>query len=182
MKNNVSVEDAKVMLGGTKNLDSHEKNIVYLWCYPRELPEYGLPNRIQSYIRKVGLAWNPVNLDLGFVAHLIEAERTSVYGKFMRHLMYSFTVNPSLISPVLGDSIDQCPICGENVYETNAWDKLSELSQEDRELSKGLAFSSKKSSSCLCLRCLSHLNEAYNILEGNIKSNYLVNSWNLYKK
>jgi hypothetical protein len=144
-------------------LSSFEKNFVWNYLFPEPLLDRELPSVIQNAI--------PGNIDLlmpndNFVMILIRALRTPQYSKFMKHLLHSFIVDPSLVYPVDGEQTQICPICGKTVYNHKIWKRICDQTPNNPESSRQehLSFSSKQSDLCLDLDCLVQLNELNNVM------------------
>ena len=132
-------------------LDKIEKNIVYTYCFPRPLEDYGLPIRIQEH------RWNkvsPANGDESEVARILEATQTEQYGRFMKHIMHAFK-DPSKVHPVAGSGRDSCCICGKELlgYDIAKGDIHS------------MCYGSEDSSSIICIDCLERLINSVEIIE-----------------
>jgi len=136
-------------------LTSDEKNVVYFYCFPRPLADYGLPPRIQEYRRPRGVGSNGDECEVAFV---LEACKTEQYGRFMKHLMHAFG-NPENVHPVAGTEIDTCCICGKDMLEFDIY------TAQGRNDPHALSYGSSDSSSNICLDCLGRLIEAMEIIE-----------------
>ncbi len=166
----VSETSALDLLKGCKDLNSEEKNIIYLYCYPRNLGDRELPKRYSSFLSNHPdlMPLVPSNLK---AALLIEAFKTEQYGMFMKHLFIAFG-NPENILPISGSELVECPICGKRIAEMDKWREVE--SQDPQQ--NFLAFGSKESSQVLCKDCILHLAIASNILS-TIEPDYL-RKWN----
>lgn len=158
--NKISDSEAKKLLADNKTLDSNTKNLIYMYCYPRQLKDYGLPERIQQYRKSClsgesGKKGDPVETIL-----LVEACQTEQYGRFMKHLMHAFG-NSDNVSPIAGSDSDHCCLCGKEVFGIDKW-KL-DYSATDPEKHK-MSFGSSESSSIICIDCLAHLIESMEII------------------
>lgn len=165
----------------TSSLSIPEKNLVYLYLYPRPLLDRELPGRIQENRvreqREVG--W--LEPEISEVALLIEAYRTQQYRRFIKHLLHTFTGEEAAknISPILGYAQDTCGLCGKRLFEWGAWesevDKFKNTpSFPERERKEYLSFGGKGSNISLCLDCIVQLQEVNRILE-TIEPGYLRN-------
>ena len=148
-------------LQGT-TLSPVEKNVVYFYCFPRPLADYGLPPRIQEYRATHGIGDRGDSSEVIFLA---EACQTEQYGRFMKHLMHAFG-NPENVHPISGTDTDTCCICGKSTVEY------------DEYLAKGLnspevlSYGSSDSSSTICIDCLSRLIETMELVE-NLDPSFL---------
>lgn len=159
------------LLKSDQNLSKDEKNIIYCYCYPRQLLDMELPIRVQNYRTKCNIPSSGLlQPHIGEATLIVEAFRTEQYGKFIRHLIHSFA-DPSKVSPIAGTEKLNCCICGKVVYENEEWTKLvgENREKDDRQY---LAFGSTDSSVVLCKNCLVQLITATKILE-NIDPDYL---------
>ena len=90
------------VLKQSTTLDQNEKNLVYVYCFPRPLPDYGLPDRVQDFRIKAGIGENGDDRE---IALLLEACQTEQYGRFMKHIMHAFE-NPENVHPIEGTGTD----------------------------------------------------------------------------
>lgn len=172
LSNNISQEDAVLILQKSEKLSSPEKLLVYSYCYPRHIGDYELPQHIQDYRKKQGnsgIGWLTENH--GEACILVEAYRSLQYGRFMRHLMHAF-LNPDLLSSCSGLGDTQCPICGKTLYYHESWENLG-YDTEQQEL----AIMSAESSVCLCKDCLTQLILAHNLITCFEGEDFLVPAW-----
>ena len=151
--NKIDAKEAINVLSQSR-LDQSEKNLVYCYCYPRPLPDYGLPDRIQEYRASHMIGENGNDSEVAF---LLEACQTEQYGRFMKHIMHAFG-DASNVHPVQGYTIegketDTCCICGKELHEHASW-SLNFPSDTDRHF---LCFGSTDSSSVICIDCLIRL-------------------------
>ena len=136
------------------SLTSTEKNVVYFYCFPRPLEDYGLPPRIQNHRLSTGAIYG----DESEIALIVEACRTEQYGRFMKHLMHAFG-NPENIHPVAGNETDTCCICGR---------ELRQISPTDTGVvgnRHSFSYGSVDSTSNICLDCLGRLIEVMELME-----------------
>lgn len=155
-------------------LSVEEKNLIYLYLFPRPLLDRQLPERIIAY-RKNKNPQGSLQSDLGEIGLLVEAYRTEQYKRFMKHLFHSFT-DPEQLFPIAGLGQCECAICGKNMYEEGAWSDLCsrfEYNQLEKEKKEYLAFGSKNSGINLCLDCIIQLKETSILLE-EIEPGYLL--------
>ena len=137
-------------------LNSDEKNVVYFYCFPRPLADYGLPPRIQDYRTKHGVSSLGNECEIAF---LVEACQTEQYGRFMKHLMHAFG-DPENVHPVSGGAeADICCICGKELR------KISPVEIGVIGDSHSLSYGSVDSTSNICIDCLGRLIETMEIME-----------------
>ncbi len=149
-------------------LSQAERNLVFIYFFPRPLLDRELPSRVINARKKAGNERGWIEINEGEVSLLVEAYKTSQYGRFMRHLLHSF-LDPSMIHPVSGTERGQCPICGKTIYHYDFWkDHANE--DVDKEY---LAFGSNESGMELCLDCLIQLQGLDEILKELEGVNYL---------
>lgn len=158
-ENKISSSEALELLKGNKTLDNSEKNLIYAYCYPRQLKDYELPKRIQAYRNSRGTGINGLQDDPQEVILIVEACQTEQYGRFMKHLMHAFG-NPDKLYPVAGTEEEDCCICGKKLCE---WDKWKELFPEDSE-KHNLCYGSTDSEVVLCVDCIRRLVEAIGVM------------------
>lgn len=159
-EDNVDKEVAIDLLRREDPLDLSEKRLIYMYCYPRPLGDRELPSRVIGTRRNRGPYarngfLNPDDLE---TALIIEAGQTIQYGRFIKHLMHSFT-DPEKICQISGTDVLECPICGKKIREVNIWDPTLDKTREH------LAYGSPTETSLvLCLDCLVQLNCASEIM------------------
>lgn len=176
---NCNVHEVLNLLKTDQDLGVDEKNLIYLYLFPRPLLDRQLPERVQSYRGKQSQGFLQPNL--GEISLLIEAYRTEQYRRFMKHLFHSF-LNPEQLFPIAGNGQHECALCGKNLYEENSWSDLcSRFSYNpEKEKKEYLAFGSKNSNIVLCLDCIIQLKEASVLLE-EIEPGYLLDWKTKYK-
>lgn len=140
-------------------LTTEEKNLIYLYLCPRPLLDMELPGRIQGSRDRISGYLIP---NLKEATLIIEAYRSEQYNRYIKHLMYSFLLDPEKVHPVIGEGHSNCGLCYKNLYEQNYWDK--NISSQDPE-KEYLSFRSDNSKITLCLDCLVQLKYAHDILE-----------------
>ena len=146
--------DSLELLRKDTRLTREEKNLIFAYCYPRQLLDRELPSRVQEFFKNNG---NPrLTPSIPQATLYVEAFRTEQYGRFMRHLYHSFVDNPELIAPVSGEGKCECPLCGKELLELNLWEK-SVKQPEEEENKEFLAYGSKESGITLCKDCLVQL-------------------------
>jgi len=141
--------EAIEILKQSNTLSQGERRLVYCYCFPRPLPDYGLPDRIKEHRAKIGA------LDIGDdseVALILEACQTEQYGRFMKHIMHAFG-DVDNVHPVAGGGTDTCCICGKTIHESDSWGQ-NFPSDSGRH---NLCFGSSDSSSVICVDCLIRL-------------------------
>jgi hypothetical protein len=146
--NKIDAKEAINVLAQSR-LDQNEKNLVYCYCYPRPLPDYGLPDRIQEYRASHMIGENGNDSEIAF---LLEACQTEQYGRFMKHIMHAFE-NPEIVHPIEGERTDTCCLCGKVLHEDTSWRQNFPLDSERHNL----CFGSSDSSSVICVDCLIRL-------------------------
>ena len=171
---NISPADAIELLKGCADLDKDEKNLIYLYCYPRNLGDRELPSRMMNFRQSTGRRYEgSLTPDYGEIALLVEAFKTEQYQNFIKHLIIAFG-NPEKVMPVSGNSQEAvCPICGKKLLEKDDWEKRAKEVDPNQEY---LAFGSKESSQELCKDCLVQLFMTSEVL-GQLEPDYLA-KWN----
>lgn len=165
--NKIESDAAKELLKNSNKLTGEEKNLIFAYCYPRQLLDRELPNRVKEFrtargIPEKGTIYKSGD-DLGEITLLLEACKTEQYGRFMKHLMHAFC-DPEKIYPVSDSETFNCCICGKSLLGYDDWNVRS----RDGELDKNkeyLTFGSKESSVVLCIDCLTHLVAAKELIE-----------------
>ena len=165
----------------TSSLSVPEKNLVYLYLFPRPLLDKELPKRIRENRGREQEEAGWLEPEISEVALLVEAYRTQQYRRFIKHLLHTFTGNEveKNISPVQGYAQETCGLCGKRLFEWGAWesevDKFKNTpSFQERDRKEYLAFGGKGSNISLCLDCIAQLQEVNRILE-TIEPGYLKN-------
>lgn len=156
-KNCINEVDAVGVLAKSNTLSQDERRLVYCYCYPRPLPDYGLPDRVMEFRAKAGSM-----LEIGDdseIALILEACQTEQYGRFMKHIMHAFG-NPDNIHPIAGNDTDTCCICGKTLHESDSWS--SNYPQDAGR--HNLCFGSLDSSSVICIDCLIRLVKSIQIV------------------
>lgn len=81
------------------DLSDSEKNIVFVYCFPRPLRDKELVDRCKKSLYSKTIL-------------IIEASQTDQYRRFIQHLIHAFTDSPeNLFYEEI--PIEDCPICGE---------------------------------------------------------------------
>ena len=160
-ENQIPEQKALELLKENKVLENSEKNLIYAYCYPRPLEDYGLPPRIQQYRIKRQTFPDGLSTDPQEIALIIEASQTEQYGRFIKHIMHAFG-DPEKIFPVAGSDEEKCAICGKTIYEFDKW--TEETVGQDEERHK-LCFGSTDSKIVLCVDCIQRLVEAIGVID-----------------
>ena len=163
-------------------LEIEEKNLIYLYLYPRPLLDMELPRRIMESRKTSGNNGNGyLQTNLVEVALLIEAYRTEQYKRVIKHLLHTFTV-PENIHPISGNGQCKCGLCGKNLYEFDAWtsecSKFKNNPHPEESKKEYLAFGGDGSNVSLCLDCIVQLQEVNKILD-SLEPGYL-NKWKYF--
>lgn len=146
------------------------KNLIYLYCFPKNLGDYELPERLKGYTEKRTTKLGTI--DYNIVARLIEAYRTPQYSKYIRHLIHAFIEDSQAkVFPLLGEEKCKCGIYYTDICQYNLWEKHK---QRDPG-SLYLAYASKESSITLSLDAMIQLGETDRIL--NVLEPDYLNGW-----
>ena len=170
-------------LKSNNTFTSDEKNIIWIYLFPRPILDRESPSRIQENRKRLGndgTGWRePNDSETGIFLELL---KTSQYGNFMWHLLHSFT-NPENIYPVDGDIKTTCCLCGKPIYQYRVWKQKCQKYPETGESEKKefLSFSSKQSNIELCLDCLIQLQNLNEWLKVLINPGYLDRYQNSYE-
>lgn len=149
-------------LNSATDLSVDEKNLVYLYLFPRPLMDKELQSRILSVRKdpKGSAKISPIETTL-----IIEASQTEQYNRFIKHLFYSFK-DPNNIFPIEGSNIGNCCLCGKEVYEEILWKSFSKQYGDEEITNKVFqAYGSVESDLPICLPCLLNLRHAIQIME-----------------
>ena len=152
---------AKDLLEHEDSLTIDEKRLIYMYCYPRQLGDRELPDRVKASRKKRGPIarsgfLEPDDLETSLI---IEAGKTMQYERFIKHLMHSFS-DPQKVCQITGTDVLECPICGKKVRELNIWDSTLDHTKEH------LAYGSPTETSIvLCVDCLIQLVNASDIMQ-----------------
>ena len=150
------------ILSKEPNLSPEDKNLVYLYLFPRPLKDRELPFRIMG-VRKDPKGKAEVSQNE--VALILEAGKTEQYGRFIKHLFYSFK-DPNNIFPIEVSNIGNCCLCGKEVYEETLWKSFSNQYGEEEITNKLFqAYGSIESDLSICLPCLLNLKQAIWLME-----------------
>lgn len=160
-KNNISKDDTLKLLRDDSNLSREEKNLVFAYCFPRQLLDRELPIRIKAYREKSG--YSHLNMDPSEVALIIEAGQTEQYKRYIKHLMHSFD-DTSKVHPVTdpGGHTEnpECGICGCSVLFSEDWEKYKDQDPQKEYLALG----STETGIIICKHCLIQLLNSINIM------------------
>lgn len=146
------------------DLSPEEKNLIYFYLFPRPLLDKELPSRfyqLRGERNKVG----SIKPDLNESTLIIEAGKTSQYGRFIKHLFHSYSKQDTIF-PIEGSDIDTCCLCGKEIYEVTLWKSFSKQygkPEEDEKLY--LAYGSTESNLPICLPCLINLLKSIEIMK-----------------
>ena len=184
-------EDALKLLQGDKDLSDFEKNLIYVFCFPRPLLDMEFPKRIHDLRSKRGSMMGYLNPDEKETLLIIEAGMTDQYGRYIKHMMYSFATDPEKVFPVIGREEHDCGICYKKVLEKDLWNEVSTPSEKERQ--ETLCFGSAETDLVICKDCLIQLVCAKNVIDfidpsfldwrlrGKINSKMLNCAWKNFK-
>ena len=85
---NLEKDQVLSFLTNNKDLTPDEKNLIFLYLFPRDLLDKELPSRVQSVRSHQAGSIQPSLIESIL---LIEAGRTPQYSRFIKHLLHSFT-------------------------------------------------------------------------------------------
>lgn len=143
-------------------LSQDEKNLVYLYLFPRPLMDKELPLRFKQVRKTEG---GSTEISLPECTLIIEAGKTEQYGRFIKHLFHAFS-NPEVIYPIEGSNICNCCLCGKEIYEHTLWGCFKNQYGGTEESDKLFqAFGSTESDLPICIPCLLNLRESINIMK-----------------
>lgn len=143
-------------------LNQDEKNLIYLYLFPRPLLDKELPERFKQVRKSDG---GSVNISLPECTLIIEAGKTEQYGRFIKHLFHSFS-NPDIIYPIEGSDICNCCLCGKEIYESTLWESFrNQYGGSEGEDKLFQAFGSTESNLPICIPCLLNLMESIKIMK-----------------
>ena len=150
-------------LSNISELTSEEKNLIYLYLYPRPLADKELPTRFANL--RVGENKNGSLVpNLNEVALIIEAGQTSQYSRYIKHLLHSFS-NIENIHCIEGSDICNCCLCRKEIYELTLWKSFSSQYKPEEEKDKlFLAYGSLESDLSICMPCLLNLRKSLEVL------------------
>lgn len=162
-------------LTNNKDLTPEEKNLIYLYLFPRELSDKELPSRIQTVRNHPSGSIQPSLIESIL---LIEAGKTPQYSRFIKHMLHSFTKVED-IHCIEGSDIRECCVCGKEIYELTLWKNFSKQYKTEEETEKlFLAYGSVSSDLPICIPCLINLRKSLEILN-DIDPSFL--DWTLRK-
>lgn len=151
------------------SLDPIDKNLVYLYLYPRPLMDKELPSRIIATRPNPDGSLTPSPIESVLI---LEASRTPQYGRFIKHLFHAY-LDPGTIHPIEGSDIVHCCLCGKEFYELSLWKCYSKQYGEEEVRDKlFLAYGSTETNLPICIPCLLNLRRAIEIME-KIDPDYL---------
>ena len=150
-------------------LNTDNKNLIYTFLFPRPLADKELPTRIMSTRANPDgkLELSPIESIL-----ILEASQTAQYGRFIKHLFYSYS-DPSVIHPIEGSEICNCCLCGKEIYEMTLWKCFwKQYKPEEEKEKRFLAHGSTETNLPICIPCLINLMKAISLMK-EIDPNYL---------
>lgn len=161
--NNISKDDTLKLLREEKTLSNDEKNMIFAYCFPRQLLDRELPIRIKSYREKSG--YSGLNIDPHEVSLIIEAGQTEQYRRYIKHLMHAFS-DATKINPVQSDEEEnpRCGICDCELLYHDKWKSYAPTVPGEDEKRETLAFGSTESGIVLCKHCLIQLISAVSFM------------------
>ncbi len=159
--NNVSKEDTLELLRKDQNLTNDERNLIFAYCFPRQLLDRELPLRIKDSREKFG--YSGLQLDPREVALIIEAGQTEQYRRYIKHLMYSFNDSSKVCSVTDPDSHTENPKCGICDCDVLYYEDWQKHSQDDKD-KEYLALGSSETGIILCKHCLIQLLNSINVI------------------
>lgn len=162
------VSEVLRVLKTSTDIGVNEKNLIYLYLFPRPLLDMELPGRIMDE-RGPGKEVGSLVPDLRETAILLEAYQTEQYRRFMKHLLHSY-LDPENIFPILGNGQTECGLCKKRLFEKDSWDSICKANPGNKEIGRKeyLAFGSTGSNVNLCLDCivqLKALGDLLNVIE-----------------
>ena len=156
-----SNEEVINSLKGSNKLNNDEKNLIYLYLFPRQLLDRELPGRI---LKNRGTNLNGfLEPNISEAGLIIEAYRTRQYGRYIKHLFHSFVEGNEQIFPVAGEEFHECGLCTKKIAEHDTWEKTCKGTIEESR-KEFLAYGSSGTEITLCLDCLIQLKVAYDLL------------------
>lgn len=169
--NNITKESALQLLKDDETLSPQRKNLIFAYCFPRQLLDREFPTRLKQYRDKSG--YSGLNLDPSEVILIVEAGQTEQYKRYIKHLMYSFG-DPHKISPVKSteETNPRCGICDCELLYYDSWNSYAPGVQGEIERKEFLALGSTETSIILCKHCLLQLVSAIDIMN-SIDPSYL---------
>lgn len=184
IESKIPEKDGINLITSDKKLTADEKFLLEKYCYPKSLLDRELPSRVQKFLK------DNADIDLKipnvrFASLFVEAFKTEQYGRFMRHLIYSF-LNSDNVSPLSGNEEEECALCGKKVYQNDLWqsfiDRYTAAGQTTAEENNKeyLAYGSKESSIVLCKNCIIQLATMKSLID-NIESKLKKLRWDEFK-
>ena len=160
----LSSDDLLIRLGNISELTSEEKNLIYLYLYPRPLADKELPQRFTN-LRLGDNKYGSLVPSLNEATLIIEAGRTLQYGRYIKHLLHSYS-NVEDIHSIEGSNVCNCCLCGKEIYETTLWNSFKSQyggTENDEKLFQ--AFGSTESNLPICIPCLLNLSQSIRIMK-----------------
>ena len=162
-------------LKGIKDLGRDQKNLIYVYLFPKPLLDMELVGKIQEYRKRIGSERGFLQPNIGETLLLLEAYRGRQYGKYIKHLLHSFIESSDKLYVIDGQGTCTCGICNKPLWEHTAW--LSECNKNpnfgEQNRREFLAYGCSGSSKTLCTNCLIQLRYLHEILSEVEGKNYL---------
>ena len=156
-------------LSNNLELSQDEKNLIYLYLFPRPLRDKELPERFKQVRKTSG---GSIEISIPECTLIIEAGKTEQYGRFIKHLFHSYSKQET-IYPIEGSEICNCCLCGKEIYEATLWNSFKSQyggAEGDERLFQ--AFGSTESNLPICIPCLLNLAESIRIMK-EIEPDYI---------
>lgn len=155
-------EDVLGKLTNNTDLSQDEKNLIYLYLFPRPLKDRELPERFKQVRKTEG---GSIEVSIPECTIIIEAGRTEQYSRFIKHLFHSFS-DLNTVYPIEGSNICNCCLCGKEIYETTLWNSFrSQYGGNENDEKLFQAFGSTESNLPICIPCLLNLSESIRIMK-----------------
>lgn len=159
----LSSADLLIRLGNISELTPEEKNLIYLYLYPRPLADKELPKRFTN-LRLGENKYGSLTPSLNEATLIIEAGRTLQYSRYIKHLLHSYS-NVENIHSIEGSNVCNCCLCNKEIYELTLWKSFSKQYKPEEENEKlFLAYGSLESDLPICMPCLLNLRKSLDIL------------------
>lgn len=164
-------------LSNNNELTPEEKNLIFLYLFPRPLADKELPKRFQD-VRVNENKYGSLIPNLNEVAIIIEAGKTLQYSRYIKHLLHSYSSVENIHS-IEGSNVCNCCLCNKEIYELTLWKEFSKQYKSEEEQEKlFLAFGSTETDLPICMPCLLSLRKAIDIID-TIDPSFL--NWKLRK-
>lgn len=149
-------------LSKSKKLNNLDKNLIYVYLFPRQLLDRELITRIEKYRNGLSNSTGFLYPNYGEITLLIEAYRTQQYSRYIKHLFHSFIKEDGdNVFPINGEGEHECGLCGKRIFEFTNWTNNYSINDNHKEF---LSFGSSSTEISLCLDCLVQLKTAFNLL------------------